>query len=113
MPLLCLLPLAGELHIPTAEQQPPSLGAGVQLVGDDLFVTNTDRLMLGIEKGIANSILIKVNQIGSLTETIEAIQISSRRVHRQRVIVKMDFVYFVGGLHLNVILITVRVRVQF
>jgi enolase len=49
------------------------LGAGVQLVGDDLFVTNTARLRRGIEAGVANSILIKVNQIGTLTETLEAI----------------------------------------
>jgi enolase len=49
------------------------LGARVQLVGDDLFVTNTERLRRGIEAGVANSILIKVNQIGTLTETLEAI----------------------------------------
>jgi enolase len=49
------------------------LGASVQLVGDDLFVTNTERLRRGIEAGVANSILIKVNQIGTLTETLEAI----------------------------------------
>jgi enolase len=49
------------------------LGAGVQLVGDDLFVTNTERLARGIEAGVANSILIKVNQIGTLTETLQAI----------------------------------------
>jgi len=49
------------------------LGAGVQLVGDDVFVTNTERLRRGIEAGVANSILIKVNQIGTLTETLEAI----------------------------------------
>jgi enolase len=49
------------------------LGAGVQLVGDDLFVTNTDRLRRGIEAGVANSILIKVNQIGTLTEALDAI----------------------------------------
>ena len=48
------------------------LGNKVQLVGDDLFVTNTERLQRGIDEGIANSILIKVNQIGTLTETIEA-----------------------------------------
>jgi len=54
------------------------LGSKVQLVGDDLFVTNTKRLQRGIEEGIANSILIKVNQIGSLTETIEAIQLAHR-----------------------------------
>jgi enolase len=50
----------------------------VQLVGDDLFVTNTKRLKRGIEGGVANSILIKVNQIGTLTETIEAIQLAQR-----------------------------------
>ncbi len=54
------------------------LGSQVQLVGDDLFVTNTRRLQEGIDKGIANSILIKVNQIGTLTETIDAIQLARR-----------------------------------
>jgi enolase len=54
------------------------VGNKVQLVGDDLFVTNTDRLQRGIDQGIANSILIKVNQIGTLTETIEAIQLAHR-----------------------------------
>ena len=54
------------------------LGDKVQLVGDDLFVTNTKRLSRGIEEGIANSILIKVNQIGTLTETIEAIQMANK-----------------------------------
>jgi enolase len=49
------------------------LGAGVQLVGDDVFVTNTERLRRGIEAGVGNSILIKVNQIGTLTETLQAI----------------------------------------
>jgi enolase len=49
------------------------LGAGLQLVGDDVFVTNTERLAKGIEAGVANSILIKVNQIGTLTETLQAI----------------------------------------
>lgn len=52
------------------------IGDKVQLVGDDLFVTNTDRLSRGISNGIANSILVKVNQIGSLTETIEAVQMA-------------------------------------
>jgi enolase len=52
------------------------LGKKTQLVGDDLFVTNTERLKEGIEKGIANSILIKVNQIGTLTETLEAIKMA-------------------------------------
>ena len=50
------------------------LGKKVQLVGDDLFVTNTKILKEGIDKGIANAILIKVNQIGTLTETLEAIE---------------------------------------
>ncbi len=50
------------------------VGDRVQLVGDDLFVTNTERLRRGIESGVANSILIKVNQIGTLTETLDAIQ---------------------------------------
>jgi enolase len=54
------------------------LGGKVQIVGDDLFVTNTERLQRGIDEGIANSILIKVNQIGTLTETIEAIQLAHR-----------------------------------
>ena len=54
------------------------LGKRVQLVGDDLFVTNVQRLQRGIDEGIANSILIKVNQIGTLTETIDAIQLAAR-----------------------------------
>ena len=54
------------------------LGDRVQLVGDDLFVTNTKRLSRGIEEGIANSILVKVNQIGTLTETIEAVQMATK-----------------------------------
>lgn len=54
------------------------LGASTQLVGDDLFVTNTERLAKGIDEGIANSILIKVNQIGTLSETIAAIQLAHR-----------------------------------
>jgi enolase len=53
------------------------LGKKIQLVGDDLFVTNTKRLIQGIEKGIANSILIKVNQIGTLTETLEAMAMAT------------------------------------
>jgi len=53
-----------------------ALGSKVQLVGDDLFVTNPDFLLRGIGEGIANSILIKVNQIGTLTETFEAIKIA-------------------------------------
>lgn len=54
------------------------IGKKVQLVGDDLFVTNTKKLAEGIEKGIANSILIKVNQIGTLTETFDAIEMAKR-----------------------------------
>ena len=53
-----------------------ALGRRIQLVGDDLFVTNSKLLKEGIERGIANSILIKVNQIGTLTETLEAIKIA-------------------------------------
>ncbi len=55
-----------------------TLGSKIQLVGDDLFVTNTKRLKMGIERKVANSILIKVNQIGSLTETLEAVDMAHR-----------------------------------
>jgi len=55
-----------------------ALGSKVQLVGDDLFVTNTSKLAEGIRKGIANSILVKVNQIGTLTETLNAIEMAKR-----------------------------------
>lgn len=55
-----------------------SLGSRVQLVGDDLFVTNPDFLIRGIEEGVANSILIKVNQIGTLTETLDTIRMAQR-----------------------------------
>jgi enolase len=54
------------------------IGSKVQLVGDDIFVTNPERLRLGIERGVANSILIKLNQIGSLTETLETIQMAKQ-----------------------------------
>lgn len=54
------------------------LGKKIQLVGDDIFVTNTDRLQKGIDSGVANSILIKVNQIGTLTETINAVQLAQK-----------------------------------
>ena len=53
-----------------------TLGSKTQLVGDDLFVTNPKRLQMGIDKGVANSILVKVNQIGSLTETLDAIELA-------------------------------------
>ena len=52
------------------------LGGRVQLVGDDLFVTNTARLAQGIERGVGNSILVKVNQIGTLTETMDAVEMA-------------------------------------
>ena len=59
--------------------------SSIMLVGDDLFVTNTERLQMGIEKNIANAILIKVNQIGTLTETLDAIELAKR--HQYHVIV--------------------------
>ena len=58
-----------------------TIGSNVQLVGDDLFVTNSKRLQKGIDKGVANSILVKVNQIGSLTETIEAVNLATRNAY--------------------------------
>jgi enolase len=54
------------------------IGDRVQLVGDDLFVTNPERLRMGIDKGLANSLLVKVNQIGTLTETLEAVSVAQR-----------------------------------
>jgi enolase len=58
------------------KQLTEKIGQSVQLVGDDLFVTNTERLGRGIELGVGNSILIKVNQIGTLTETLDAITLA-------------------------------------
>jgi enolase len=58
------------------------IGKKVQLVGDDLFVTNVTRLQEGIDKGVANSILVKVNQIGSLTETINAVNLAHRNAYK-------------------------------
>ena len=55
-----------------------TLGGKIQLVGDDVFVTNPERLAMGIEKGLANSILVKVNQIGTLSETLEAVEMAHR-----------------------------------
>ena len=55
-----------------------TLGDRCQLVGDDLFVTNPERLAMGIERGVANSMLVKVNQIGSLTETLRAVDMAHR-----------------------------------
>jgi enolase len=59
------------------KQLSEALGRKLQLVGDDLFVTNSERLQQGIDRGIANSILVKVNQIGSVTETLEAMRLAS------------------------------------
>jgi enolase len=60
------------------KQLTDAVGDRTQLVGDDLFVTNTERLAEGIERGVGNAILIKVNQIGTLTETLEAIEMARR-----------------------------------
>ena len=60
------------------KQLTDKIGKTTQLVGDDLFVTNAERLARGIKEGVANSILIKVNQIGTLTETIESIELARR-----------------------------------
>ncbi len=58
------------------------IGKKVQLVGDDLFVTNVKRLQMGIDKGVANAILVKVNQIGTLTETIDAVNLAKRNAYK-------------------------------
>ena len=60
------------------KQLTSALGSKLQLVGDDVFVTNSERLQQGIERGVANSILVKVNQIGSLTETLEAMRLAAK-----------------------------------
>ena len=57
------------------------VGDRCQLVGDDLFVTNPERLAMGLERGAANSILVKVNQIGTLTETLEAVEMAHRHAY--------------------------------
>jgi enolase len=59
------------------KQLTDALGKKIQLVGDDLFVTNSQRLQQGIERGVGNSILVKVNQIGSVTETLEAMRLAA------------------------------------
>ncbi len=64
------------------KQQTQSLGGKTQLVGDDLFVTNTERLKKGIADGVANAILVKVNQIGTLTETLDAVETAHRAGYR-------------------------------
>ena len=58
-----------------------ALGDRIQIVGDDLFVTNPERLAMGIEQGLANSILIKVNQIGTLSETLDAVDMAQRAAY--------------------------------
>jgi len=58
-----------------------ALGGRVQLVGDDLFVTNAERVQLGIDRGVANSVLIKVNQIGTLSETLDTVELASRHAY--------------------------------
>ena len=58
-----------------------ALGGKIQLVGDDLFVTNSERLQMGIDRKVANSILVKVNQIGSLTETLDAVSLATRNAY--------------------------------
>ena len=75
-PIVSLEDGMGETDWAGWERLTKALGDRVQLVGDDLFVTNTKLLREGIERGIANSILIKVNQIGTLTETFEAIKMA-------------------------------------
>ena len=59
-----------------------TLGRRVQLIGDDLFVTNPDRLRRGIAEGVANSVLVKVNQIGTLTETLEVVRLARAAGYR-------------------------------
>src|SRR5207244_3822119 len=59
-----------------------ALGKRIQLIGDDLFVTHPDRLRRGIEQGVANSVLVKLNQIGTLTETLDVIQIAREAGYR-------------------------------
>jgi enolase len=59
-------------------QMTATLGSRIQLVGDDLFVTNTRRLQMGIDQSVANSVLIKVNQIGTLSETLDTVELATR-----------------------------------
>ena len=77
-PIISLEDGMGEKDWEGWEMLTKAIGSRVQLVGDDLFVTNTQRLAEGIEKKVGNSILIKVNQIGTLTETMEAIRMANR-----------------------------------
>ena len=77
-PIISMEDCMGEDDIEGWQMLTKALGDRVQLVGDDLFVTNTERLKTGIEKKVGNAILIKVNQIGTLTETLDAIQMANR-----------------------------------
>ena len=77
-PIISLEDGMGENDWQGWEMLTKAMGHRIQLVGDDLFVTNTERLALGIEKKVGNAILIKVNQIGTLTETLEAIAMANR-----------------------------------
>jgi enolase len=77
-PIITIEDGCGEDDWETWKKLTVALGAKCQLVGDDLFVTNVKRLSKGIAEGIGNSILVKVNQIGSLTETLEAIEMAKR-----------------------------------
>ena len=77
-PIISLEDGMGENDIEGWKMLTRAIGDRVQLVGDDLFVTNASRLAAGIEQGIGNSILIKLNQIGTITETLDAIQVANR-----------------------------------
>ena len=77
-PIISLEDGMGETDWEGWEMLTKAIGSYVQLVGDDLFVTNTERLSQGIRKGVGNAILIKVNQIGTLTETLDAIAMANR-----------------------------------
>ena len=77
-PIISMEDCMGEDDVEGWQMLTKALGGRVQLVGDDLFVTNTERLKTGIEKKVGNAILIKVNQIGTLTETLDAIQMANR-----------------------------------
>ena len=77
-PIISMEDCMGEDDIEGWQMLTKALGDRVQLVGDDLFVTNTKRLQMGLDNHIANAILIKVNQIGTLTETLDAIQLANR-----------------------------------
>ena len=81
-PLISIEDGAGEDDFYTWQILTECLGDKIQLVGDDLFVTNPERIKMGIEKGIANSVLIKPNQIGTLTETMQAIELSKNANYR-------------------------------